>query len=91
MTETEARPMDRKVYTPKTLAERWQCSDRTVHEMCNSGELRAFRVGRMFRIRAEDVEAYEKGEAPAAAPPEPAPPKLVRLAPPKSRRGKSKE
>lgn len=51
--------IDKEVWTPQELAERWQCSDRTIHGLCNCGSLPAFRVGRMFRIRIEAIEAYE--------------------------------
>lgn len=45
--------------TPDMLAERWACSDETVRQMIKRGELRAFRVGRMFRIPWEAVEEVE--------------------------------
>ncbi len=49
-----------EVYTPSTLAERWQCSERQVRKMISEGELRAFRLGgKLLRIRREDVEAIE--------------------------------
>jgi len=48
------------VYTPAMLAERWECSERHVRNMIASGELPAFRLaGKLLRIRAEDVEAFE--------------------------------
>ena len=46
-------------FTPETLAERWMVSDETVRQLIKRGELRAFRVGRMFRIPADAVEEYE--------------------------------
>lgn len=47
-------------FTPTTLAERWQCSERHVRNLIASGELRSFRLGgKLLRIRAEDVEAFE--------------------------------
>lgn len=44
-----------------TLAVRWGCSGETVRQMCASGRLPAFRVGRMWRIPAAAVEEYECG------------------------------
>lgn len=48
------------VYTPTTLAERWECSESHVRNMIAAGALPSFRLGgKLLRIRAEDVEAYE--------------------------------
>lgn len=46
-------------YTPATLAQRWACSDETIRQMIARGELRAFRVGKMWRIPAKIVEDME--------------------------------
>jgi len=51
----------RKAFTPDMLAERWQCSSETVRQMIKRGELQGFRVGRMFRITADSVDAFEEG------------------------------
>ncbi|MAW88481.1 MAG: hypothetical protein CMJ42_18330 [Phyllobacteriaceae bacterium] len=48
-----------QVMTPEMLAERWHCSARHVRTLITDGELNAFRVGKLWRIRVEDVEAYE--------------------------------
>ncbi|QAZ46805.1 hypothetical protein C1M53_31630 [Mesorhizobium sp. Pch-S] len=56
-----------KVYTPAALAERWECSERHVRNMIETGEIQAFRLGeKLLRIRAEVVEAFEwqSGELP---------------------------
>lgn len=48
------------VYTPKTLAQRWQCSERHVRTMIATGELPSFRLGdKLVRIRGEDVRNME--------------------------------
>lgn len=52
----------RRPFTPETLAERWQCSAETVRQMVRDGRLRGFRVGRMFRIPADVVDAFEEGK-----------------------------
>lgn len=56
------------VYTPKTLAERWECSEHHVRNMIDRGELPAFCIGRLPRVRGEDVEAHERqsGDSPAS-------------------------
>ncbi len=46
-------------YTPNSLADRWGCSAQTVRNLISEGRLRAFRVGRLFRIKPEAVEEYE--------------------------------
>ena len=49
------------VYTPETLAERWQCHHSTIRKMISRGELPAFRVGSsLLRIRVADVESFEQ-------------------------------
>jgi excisionase family DNA binding protein len=48
------------VYTPATLADKWGCSERHVRNMIDRGELPHFRLGgKLLRIRADIVEAYE--------------------------------
>lgn len=51
--------MTMRPYTPDSLAERWQCSAETVRQMIKRGELRAFRVGVMYRVPVDAVEEYE--------------------------------
>jgi len=49
-----------QVYTPATLARRWDCSERHVRNLIEIGALTAFRLGgKLLRIRTEDVEHYE--------------------------------
>lgn len=46
--------------TPREVAERWSCSARHVRRLCQSGELRAMRLGLdAWRISVAAVEAYE--------------------------------
>ncbi|MGN7750613.1 helix-turn-helix domain-containing protein [Sinorhizobium sp. 22678] len=48
------------VFTPASLAERWECSERHVRNLISSGELPSFRLGgKLLRIRKEDVEKFE--------------------------------
>lgn len=54
---TKAMP---NVFTPSTLAERWECSERHIRSMIDRGELPSFRLGgKLLRIRAADVEDFE--------------------------------
>jgi excisionase family DNA binding protein len=57
----EGRPGYANVYTPSTLAKRWECSPATIYNMIERGNLAAFKVGgKLLRIKAEDVEAFEQ-------------------------------
>lgn len=48
------------IFTPLTLAQYWDCSEHHVRNLISRGELRAFKLGeRLWRIRGEDVEAYQ--------------------------------
>lgn len=51
------------VFTPKTLAERWDCSVWTIRGLIHDNKLLAFRVGHEFRITAEEVRRYEGAKA----------------------------
>lgn len=59
--------MERAAWTPRELADRWQCSERHVRNLINRGELRAFRLGgKLVRVRHEDVERFEcRGSEPS--------------------------
>lgn len=52
----------RHAYTIATLAERWQCSRDVIYDMIRRKDIHAFKVGRDFRISAEEVYRYERGE-----------------------------
>ncbi|MBB5515798.1 excisionase family DNA binding protein [Rubricella aquisinus] len=47
-------------FTPDTLARRWHCSSETIRQMVKRGDLRGFRVGRMFRIPYIEVMEHER-------------------------------
>ncbi len=53
------------VYTPREVASVLRVSDDAVLDAIKRGELRAFRVGRYWRIKAEALEAYMEGRANA--------------------------
>lgn len=46
-------------YSPETLAARWGCSAEKVRIMYRTGELPGFRLGKLIRIPAAEVERYE--------------------------------
>lgn len=46
-------------YSPETLADRWGCSSEKIRQMCRRGELPYFRLGKLIRIPANEVERVE--------------------------------
>jgi excisionase family DNA binding protein len=55
MATSSARP---RFLTPAEVAEELRVSSMTVYRLIKSGELRAARIGKSFRIREDDVDAY---------------------------------
>ena len=54
------------------LAQRWDCSEGLVRKLIEKTELSAFRVGTLIRIRALEVERYERETAATINPTSPA-------------------
>lgn len=52
---------ERRAYTPRTLAERWECSERHIYNLVREGKLRSFRAGTLIRFNPDDVLEYERG------------------------------
>lgn len=53
-----------RVYTPRTLAQRWHCSDQHVRNLIARGDLKAFRArGKLLQISVEEVEDFERRNA----------------------------
>jgi excisionase family DNA binding protein len=46
-------------FSPETLGERWLCSSEKIRQMCRKGELSHFRLGKLIRIPANEVERLE--------------------------------
>lgn len=44
--------------TPQELAKELKVSDRTVRNWCQNGQLSAVRVGRQYRMRRSEVDAF---------------------------------
>jgi excisionase family DNA binding protein len=51
--------MSARPFSPETLADRWGCSSEKVRQMCRHGELSYFRLGKLIRIPANEVERVE--------------------------------
>lgn len=51
--------MTARPFTPETLAERWECSAQKIRNMIMNGEIAAFRLGKLIRIPAIEVERIE--------------------------------
>ena len=47
-------------YTVKQIAERWQCSEKTVRRLIERGDLIAHRLGGGHRISEADLMAHER-------------------------------
>jgi excisionase family DNA binding protein len=59
---------DRPAYSPRTLAERWECSDSLVRKLIKEGKLTAFTFGNLVRIKAAEVDRYEGVSRPQQNP-----------------------
>jgi excisionase family DNA binding protein len=46
-------------FSPETLAERWSCSSEKIRQMCRRGDLGHFKLGKLIRIPAYEVERAE--------------------------------
>ena len=52
--------------TPAEVAEQLRVSSMTVYRLIKSGELRAARIGKSYRISEDDVDAYLQARFSAA-------------------------
>lgn len=50
-----------EIMTVEEIAARWRVSDDSVYRVINSGRLKAFRIGKSFRVLAPEVEKFENG------------------------------
>jgi excisionase family DNA binding protein len=48
-----------KPFSPETLGDRWGCSSEHVRQMCRRGDLSYFRLGKLIRIPAHEVNRIE--------------------------------
>ena len=54
--------MPEKLLRPEEVAEVLQISRRTVVRWLKEGKLKGVRVGRLWRVREKDLEAFLRGE-----------------------------
>jgi excisionase family DNA binding protein len=54
------KPVSVAFYTVKQIAERWQCSEKTVRRLIDRGDLIAHRLGGRHRISEADLIAHER-------------------------------
>lgn len=47
-----------RLLTPRELQERLVCGRTKLYELLGSGAIRSYRVGKLLRIREEDVEQF---------------------------------
>lgn len=52
-----------KLYTCEEVAERYSVQTRTVWDWVRTGKLSAVRYGRIYRIREEDIAAFDAANA----------------------------
>lgn len=55
--------MSEPVLTIMDIAARWKCGRRAVLERIHKGELRAWHVGRAWRVALAELERFERQEA----------------------------
>jgi excisionase family DNA binding protein len=53
-----------RFYTVEEVAQLLRVSARTVYRLVERGELRALRVGDLYRISQENLDSYLRGERP---------------------------
>ncbi|WP_367998023.1 helix-turn-helix domain-containing protein [Shimia thalassica] len=58
--ETNCEKDIAKPYTPESLANRWHVSATMVRNMCCSGQIGHFKIGKLYRIPKYEVEAIEQ-------------------------------
>lgn len=54
--------MVQRLLTAAEVADQLRVSTMTIYRLIRSGELPAVRVGRNYRVRAEELEAYLQGQ-----------------------------
>lgn len=58
MTAVEIQTERQAFFTPQTLAEYLQVSERYVRQLCLDGKIPSYKLGTARRIRAEDVDSW---------------------------------
>jgi acetyl-CoA synthetase len=60
------QPCEEEFYTPDEVAQKLKVSLRTIKTHLLSGQLKGVKVGRLWRIRASDLEAFLEGKGGTA-------------------------
>ena len=58
-----ADTMDEQLLTPQQVAKRFQVGERTVTQWLRKGHLRGFKVGKEWRVSAQDLTAFLEASA----------------------------
>ena len=53
-------------FTVAMLSRHWRVDQRTIRKLIRCRQLRAHRVGRVWRVSPEEVERYEREQRPVA-------------------------
>lgn len=61
----EARLVTARAFTVASLARQWECSESVIRKLIGKGQLRAFRIGVLIRIPADEVERFECQNIPS--------------------------
>ena len=73
--------MDETFLTTEEVLEYLQVNLRTVYRLIKAGKIPAVRVGRQWRFRKRDIDAWLDSQRPRGGGPRPAPPPVPRPAP----------
>jgi excisionase family DNA binding protein len=60
-----ARHSQARAFTVASLARQWECSEGVIRKLIGKGQLRAFRIGVLIRIPADEVERFECQNIPS--------------------------
>lgn len=54
-----------RAFTVASLAREWECSEGVIRKLIGKGQLRAFRIGVLIRIPADEVQRFECQNIPS--------------------------
>jgi excisionase family DNA binding protein len=54
-----------RAFTVASLAREWECSESVIRKLIGKGQLRAFRIGVLIRIPADEVQRFECQNIPS--------------------------
>lgn len=64
MAEESVGKPERPPLSPAQVAKRWGCSSTLIYDLLAAGKLRGFRLGKLWRVSADEVERYENAPPP---------------------------